>query len=88
MHMCCVLDLQKQAPQSREENVSDGHLHIAWQVDGELRGAEDMLGLGPLWQNVAGSHSPDEGALARLTHAKVASIQHTKAHLQTTVACS
>jgi hypothetical protein len=78
----------KQAPQSREDNASHDHLHIAWQVDGELRGPEDMLGLGPLWQNVIGSHPPDEGALARLTYAKVASIQHTKAHLQTTTACS
>ena len=87
LHMCCMLDFQSQAPQSRKDNASHYHLHIAWQIDGELRGAEDMLGLGPLRQNVAGSHSPDEGALARLTHAKVASIQHTKAHLQTTTAC-
>ena len=88
MHTCCMLDLQKQACQSHEDNVSHDHLHIAWQVDGELRGAEDVLGLGPLGQNVAGSHSPDEGALAGLTHPKVASIQHAKAHLQTTTACS
>ncbi len=88
MHMCCMLDLQKQAPQSREDNVPHDHLHIAWQVDGELRGPEDVLGLGPLWQNVAGSHSPDEGTLARLTHAKIAGIQHTKAHLQTPTASS
>ncbi len=88
MHMCCTLDVQKQAPQSRKHIASHDHLHIAWQVDGELRGPEDVLGLGPLRQNVAGSHSPDKGALARLTHAKVASIQHAKAHLQTTTACS
>ena len=88
MLMCCMLDVQKQAPQSREDNVSHDHLHIAWQVDGELRGAEDVLGLGPLGQNVAGSYSPDEGALARLTHAKVASIEHTKTHLQTSTACA
>ena len=88
MHMYCMLDLQKQASQSREDNASHDHLHIAWQVDGELRGAEDVLGLGPLWQNVAGSYSPDEGALARLTHAKVAGVQHTKAHLQTATPCS
>ncbi|KAA6419806.1 MAG: hypothetical protein FRX49_10169 [Trebouxia sp. A1-2] len=60
--MCCKLDLPKQAPQSREDNAAHCHLHIAWQIDGELRGPEDVLGLGPLWQNVAGSHSPDEGA--------------------------
>ena len=59
------------------------HLHIARQVDGELRGSEDVLGLGPVWQDVVGRHPPNEGALAGLAHTKVASIQHTKAHLQT-----
>ena len=42
-----------------------------------------MLWLGPLWQQVVGGHPPDEGSLARLTHAKVASIQHAKPHLYT-----
>ena len=37
---------------------------------------------GPVRHVAAGSHAPDEGALAGLAHAKVAGIQHPEAHLQ------
>lgn len=57
------------------------YLHIAWQGDGELGGAEHVQGLGPGGQGVPRSHPPDEGALAALAHAKVARIQYSKAHL-------
>lgn len=58
-------------------------LDIARQVDGELGGTEDMLGLGPLGQQIVWSHPPNEGTLARLAHAKVAGIQHPKPYLIT-----
>ena len=54
---------------------------IARQVDGELRGAEDVQQLRPVRQQIARSSCPDEGALARLAHPKVARIQHAKANL-------
>ena len=58
-----------------------GYLDVSRQIDGELGGSENMLGLGPGWQGVGWGHTPDEGALARLTYSKVASVQHPKAHL-------
>ena len=51
----------KWAAQTRGQQVD---LDIARQIDGELGGSEDMLGLGPLGQQVVWSHPPDEGTLA------------------------
>ena len=39
-------------------------LDIARQVDGELGGPEDMLGLRPQGQQVVWGHPPNEGTLA------------------------
>ena len=58
------------------------YLSSAGQLDGELRGAEDMQRPRPLGQRAAWRDAPDEGALARLAHAKVAGVQHAEAHLQ------
>ena len=57
------------------------YLNIARQADGELGRAEDVQGGGPLREGVPRCHAPDEGALAGLAHAEVASVQHSKAHL-------
>lgn len=70
----------------QECRQQQANLHVARQVDGELGGSEDMLGLGPGRQRVVWSHPPDEGTLAGLAHPKVARIQHPKPHLCTAMA--
>ena len=59
------------------------HLSAAGQLDGQLGRTEHMQRLWPLGQHIAGGHPPDEGALPGLAHAKIARIQHAKAHLHT-----
>ena len=56
-------------------------LDVARQADGELRRAEHVQRRRPVRQVVVGRHAPDERALARLAHAKVARVEHAKAHL-------
>ena len=40
-----------------------------------------MLWLGPLWQDIARSHPPDERPLPGLADTEVPSIEHSKAYL-------
>ena len=56
-------------------------LDVAGQADGELRRSEDMQRRRPGGQIVVGRDAPNERALARLAHAKVARVEHAKAHL-------
>ena len=57
------------------------HLCTAGELDGQLGGAEHMLWLGPLWQDIARSHPPDERPLPGLADTEVPSIEHSKAYL-------
>lgn len=59
--------------------------HATRQVDGQLGAAEHVQRGWPLWQQVLWGHSPDEGPLARLAHAKVAGVQDAEADLRSMI---
>lgn len=86
----CTLDVLKSQDSHCHSTIARGekhnrgsysHLCTARELDGQLRGPENMQGLGPLGQGIARGYTPDEGALPGLAHAKVAGIQHSKTHL-------
>lgn len=61
--------------------VDGARLDVAGQADGELWRSEDMQRRRPGGQIVVGRDAPNKRALARLAYAKVARVEHAKAHL-------